>query len=52
MEKETSSKSNFKDDVKEVKSGIECGIGVLNYTDVQPGDQIEVFERIERARTL
>jgi translation initiation factor IF-2 len=42
----------FKDDVKEVKSGTECGIGVLNYTDVQPGDQIEVFERIERARSL
>ena len=38
--------------VKEVKSGTECGIGVLNYKDVQPGDQIEVFERIERARTL
>ena len=39
-------------DFKEVKSGTECGIGVLNYTDVQPGDQIEVFERIERARSL
>ena len=40
------------DDVNEVKSGTECGIGVLNYTDVQPGDQIEVFERIERARSI
>ncbi|ABL01856.1 bacterial translation initiation factor 2 (bIF-2) [Candidatus Ruthia magnifica str. Cm (Calyptogena magnifica)] len=42
----------FKDNVNEVKSGTECGIGVLNYTDIQPGDQIEVFERIERIRTL
>ncbi len=42
----------FKDDVGEVKAGIECGIGVKNYNDVQPGDQIEVFERTERARVL
>ena len=51
-EGELESLRRFKDDVKEVKSGTECGIGVLNYTDVQPGDQIEVFERIERARKL
>ena len=51
-EGELESLRRFKDDVKEVKSGTECGIGVLNYTDVQPGDQIEVFERIERARSL
>ncbi|MFB1486434.1 MULTISPECIES: translation initiation factor IF-2 [unclassified Thiocapsa] len=42
----------FKDDVNEVKNGIECGIGVKNYNDVQPGDQIEVFERTERAREI
>ncbi|PQJ96276.1 translation initiation factor IF-2 [Chromatium okenii] len=42
----------LKDDVGEVKAGIECGIGVKNYNDVQPGDQIEVFERTERARVL
>jgi translation initiation factor IF-2 len=42
----------FKDDVAEVKAGTECGIGVKNYNDVQPGDQIEVFERTERARVL
>jgi translation initiation factor IF-2 len=42
----------FKDDVAEVKHGMECGIGVKNYNDVQPGDQIEVFERTERARVL
>jgi len=51
-EGELESLRRFKDDVKEVKSGTECGIGVLNYTDVQPGDQIEVFERVERARKL
>jgi translation initiation factor IF-2 len=42
----------FKEDVSEVKSGLECGIGVKNYNDVQPGDQIEVFERVEVARTI
>ncbi|MCW8890229.1 MAG: translation initiation factor IF-2 [Sedimenticola sp.] len=42
----------LKDDVMEVKSGTECGIGVKNYNDVQPGDQIEVFERTEIARQL
>lgn len=42
----------FKDDVQEVKAGTECGIGVKNYNDVQAGDQIEVFERTERAREL
>jgi translation initiation factor IF-2 len=40
-----------KDDVNEVKSGTECGIGVQDYTDIQVGDQIEVFERTEVART-
>ncbi|NCA69231.1 MAG: translation initiation factor IF-2 [Sphingobacteriia bacterium] len=42
----------FKEDVSEVKAGIECGIGVKNYNDVRPGDQIEVFERTERAREV
>jgi translation initiation factor IF-2 len=42
----------YKDDVSEVKAGTECGIGVKNYNDVQPGDQIEVFERTERKREL
>jgi len=40
----------FKDDVNEVKSGTECGIGVKNYDDVRVGDHIEVFERVEVAR--
>ena len=42
----------FKDDVNEVRSGTECGIGVKNYNDVQAGDQIEVFERTIVARTI
>ncbi|NOT11520.1 MAG: translation initiation factor IF-2 [Methylococcaceae bacterium] len=42
----------FKDDVAEVKMGMECGIGVKNYNDVKAGDQIEVFERIEIKREL
>jgi len=52
FEGELESLRRFKDDVKEVKSGTECGIGVAGYNDVQPGDQIEVFERIETARSL
>jgi translation initiation factor IF-2 len=42
----------FKDDVSEVKQGFECGIGVKNYNDVRPGDQIEVYERVQVMRTL
>ena len=44
-EGELESLRRFKDDVKEVQSGVECGIGVKNYKDVKAGDQIEVFER-------
>jgi translation initiation factor IF-2 len=51
-EGELESLRRFKDDVNEVKSGTECGIGVKNYSDVQVGDQIECFERVEVARTL
>ncbi|MCP4768423.1 MAG: translation initiation factor IF-2, partial [Gammaproteobacteria bacterium] len=42
----------FKDDVAEVKSGFECGIGVKNYNDIKPGDQIEIYETIEQAASL
>ncbi len=42
----------FKDDVSEVRNGTECGIGVKNYNDVKPGDQIEVYERVQVERTL
>ncbi len=42
----------FKDDVTEVRAGIECGIGVKSYNDIKPGDQIEVFEKIEVKKVL
>jgi len=51
-EGELESLRRFKDDVNEVRNGMECGIGVKNYNDVKVGDQIEVFEIIEVARTL
>lgn len=51
-EGELESLRRFKDDVSEVRAGTECGIGVKNYNDVKPGDQIEVFERIEVKRSL
>lgn len=51
-EGELESLRRFKDDVQEVRSGTECGIGVKNYNDVKAGDQIEVYERVEVARTV
>jgi translation initiation factor IF-2 len=51
-EGELESLRRFKDDVNEVKSGTECGIGVKNYNDVKIGDQIECYERVEVARSL
>lgn len=51
-EGELESLRRFKDDAAEVRNGMECGIGVKNYTDVKVGDQIEVFEVREIARTL
>jgi len=51
-EGELESLRRFKDAVEEVRMGTECGIAVKNYNDVRVGDQIEVFERIEVARTL
>ncbi|PLK58399.1 translation initiation factor IF-2 [Candidatus Palibaumannia cicadellinicola] len=49
-EGELDSLRRFKDDVNEVRNGMECGIGVKNYTDVRTGDMIEVFESIEIRR--
>ncbi|TNF33611.1 MAG: translation initiation factor IF-2 [Gammaproteobacteria bacterium] len=42
----------FKDDVNEVRSGTECGIGVKNYNDIRPGDKIEVYDREMVQRTI
>jgi len=52
FEGELESLRRFKDDVNEVRAGTECGIGVKNYNDVKPGDQVECYERVEVARTL
>jgi len=51
-EGELESLRRFKDEAQEVRNGMECGIGVKNYTDVRVGDKIEVYERKEVARTL
>ncbi|MCY7295927.1 translation initiation factor IF-2 [Alteromonas sp. a30] len=51
-EGELESLRRFKDDVQEVRNGMECGIGVKNYNDVKVGDQIEVFETVEIKREL
>jgi translation initiation factor IF-2 len=51
-EGELESLRRFKDDVQEVRNGMECGIGVKNYQDVKPGDLIEVFDTKEVARSL
>lgn len=52
FEGELESLRRFKDDVSEVRAGMECGIGVKNYNDVQVGDQIEVYERVLVKRTI
>jgi len=51
-EGELESLRRFKDDANEVRNGMECGIGVRNYNDVQVGDKIEVYETTEVARSL
>lgn len=52
FEGELESLRRFKDDVNEVRSNMECGIGVKNYNDVKVGDQIEVFEVVEVKRSI
>ncbi len=47
-----SSLKRFKDDVKEVKSGYECGVGLENYNDVKVGDLFEAYKMVEKKRTL
>ena len=49
---ELDSLKRFKDDAKEVKSGFECGLSLKNYNDIKEGDQLEVFEVQEVARSL
>lgn len=47
---ELESLRRFKENVADVRSGMECGLGVKNYQDIKPGDQVEVFEIYEVAR--
>ena len=49
---ELDSLKRFKDDVREVKAGFECGLSIKNYNDLQQGDQLEVYEIVEVSRTL
>ena len=52
FEGELESLKRFKDDASEVRMGTECGIGVKDYNDVKPGDQIEAYEKVQVTRTL
>ena len=52
FEGELESLRRFKDDMSEVRAGMECGIGVKSYNDVKVGDKIEVFEKVQVARSL
>jgi translation initiation factor IF-2 len=51
-EGELHSLRRFKDDATEVRHGMECGIGIKNFTDIRVGDMIEVYERISISRTI
>jgi translation initiation factor IF-2 len=49
---ELASLKRYKDDVREVVSGMECGMAIKNYNDIKVGDVIEGFEEVEVKRTL
>ncbi len=49
---ELASLKRFKDDVKEVTTGFDCGLNIANYNDIQVGDLVESFEQVEVKRTL
>ena len=49
---ELDSLKRFKEDVREVKSGFECGLSIKSFSDIKEGDQLEVYEVVEVARTL
>ena len=52
FEGELASLKRFKDDVKEVSSGYDCGLNIANYNDVKEGDMIEAYEEVEVSKTL
>jgi translation initiation factor IF-2 len=49
---ELDSLKRFKDDVKEVKEGYECGLSLKNYNEIEEGDRLEIYEIVEVSRTL
>jgi translation initiation factor IF-2 len=49
---ELDSLKRFKDDVREVKAGFECGLSIKNFNDIEQKDQLEVYEIVEVSRTL
>ena len=49
---ELDSLKRFKDDVREVKAGFECGLSVKNFNNIEKGDQLEAYEIVEVSRTL
>jgi translation initiation factor IF-2 len=49
---ELSSLKRYKDDVKEVNNGYECGLMIKNYNDIRVGDIVEGYEEVETKRTL
>ena len=49
---ELDSLKRFKDDVREVKAGFECGLSIRSFNDIKEGDQLEVYDVVEVARTL
>ena len=49
---ELDSLKRFKDDAREVKAGFDCGLSVKNFSDLKVGDQLEVYDVVEVARTL
>ena len=49
---ELGSLKRFKDDVKEVSSGYDCGLNIANYNDVKEGGMIEAYEEVEVSKTL
>ena len=49
---ELDSLKRFKDDVREVKAGFECGLSIRNFNDIEQKDQLEVYEIVEVSRTL
>ena len=51
-ERSLDSLKRFKDDAREVRAGLECGLKIAGYDDIKEGDVLEFYRRVEVARTL